>query len=199
MKRCIALGLALCLIAGAAASQERAMTVEEMEEAFGLKPATAPSTPASPPTRKPKYRAPTFEFGGPSEPSEPPAQASGSPVVINKKPAPGFVAMPVEFTIDSARIAPAYEDNVLTVAELMQRHPSLTLIIRGHTDATGDASHNQALSQERAAAVRHYLISKGIAPHRLKSEGRGESELLPGEKADGARNRRVEFIRSDQH
>ncbi len=37
----------------------------------------------------------------------------------------------------------------------------------GHTDDVGDAELNKTLSEERAAAVRQYLIDKGIAPERL--------------------------------
>jgi len=67
--------------------------------------------------------------------------------------------------------------------------------IEGHTDDQGPTHVNQRLSQERADAVRSYLIGKGVSPARLRSVGFGPTRpLQPGE-SDTARaaNRRVEF------
>jgi OmpA-OmpF porin, OOP family len=53
----------------------------------------------------------------------------------------------------------------------------------GHTDRIGSESYNQSLSEQRAEAVKAYLVSKGIDANRIKAEGKGESEpvTLAGE------------------
>lgn len=64
--------------------------------------------------------------------------------------------------------------------------------IAGHTDVTGAAGLNQSLSNDRAAAVRSYLISQGVDASRLQAKGYGSSDLAdPAHPKSGA-NRRVE-------
>ena len=68
--------------------------------------------------------------------------------------------------------------------------------IVGHTDDFGPAEDNLILSQDRADAVRRYLIKRGIAADRLEAVGRGETQpIASNETPRGrAKNRRVEFI-----
>ncbi|MBN1337333.1 MAG: OmpA family protein [Deltaproteobacteria bacterium] len=83
------------------------------------------------------------------------------------------------------------------VAQILQDHPELLRIrIEGHTDSRGSAAYNLDLSKRRAAAVRTYLVGKGVAPERLESEGYGESKpLVKGEnEAAWSKNRRVDFF-----
>lgn len=65
----------------------------------------------------------------------------------------------------------------------------------GHTDAVGAAGYNLALSEERAHSVRLFLAGPGLVPPaRLREEGAGEAQLLPGVPGDDPRNRRVEVL-----
>lgn len=66
----------------------------------------------------------------------------------------------------------------------------------GHTDNVGKNSSNLVLSKKRAEAVKEYLVNLGIAPDRIKTEGRGEAEpIASNDNEEGrAKNRRVEFI-----
>ena len=82
-------------------------------------------------------------------------------------------------------------------------HPELSKIrIEGHTDDVGENAYNQQLSEDRAAAVRGYLVTKGVSDERLEAMGFGESKPLIGiEGKEGSRlkdaqdqNRRVEFV-----
>lgn len=69
--------------------------------------------------------------------------------------------------------------------------------IEGHTDTVGDNASNQALSEQRAAAVRAYLINKfGVNPGRLEAVGLGETQLLvpTPDQTPNARNRRVQVV-----
>jgi OOP family OmpA-OmpF porin len=66
------------------------------------------------------------------------------------------------------------------VVEGMKAHPEVELLlVTGHTDRIGTNQYNQKLSERRAAAVKAYLVSKGIAADRVKTVGKGESEPNP--------------------
>jgi len=69
------------------------------------------------------------------------------------------------------------------------------IIAVGHTDWIGTEEYNQKLSERRAAAVKAYLVSKGIEPNRVYTEGKGEKQPIADNKtAEGrAKNRRVEI------
>jgi len=81
------------------------------------------------------------------------------------------------------------------VAKIMTDNASYNLDITGHTDSQGDDEENMTLSQERAAAVKQYLIGKGIVGARMVSSGVGETQpKATNETSEGrTENRRVEF------
>jgi OmpA-OmpF porin, OOP family len=82
------------------------------------------------------------------------------------------------------------------VVELMQKNTTMRIEIGGHTDHVGTDEANAKLSDERANAVRTYLVSKGIAGERITAKGYGESKpLATNDTEEGkAINRRVEFL-----
>lgn len=77
----------------------------------------------------------------------------------------------------------------------LESQPKLTLEIGGHTDSKGADGYNLSLSKRRAASVRKYLISKGIAAERLAAVGYGEKKPIADNATEAGRaeNRRVEF------
>ncbi len=79
---------------------------------------------------------------------------------------------------------------------VMNENPKLGVELGGHTDNTGSKEINARLSQDRADAVREYLIGKGIEPDRVASKGYGESKPVAPNDTDTGRqqNRRVEFV-----
>jgi outer membrane protein OmpA-like peptidoglycan-associated protein len=79
----------------------------------------------------------------------------------------------------------------------LREWPEVMLEIQGHTDNIGDPAFNQTLSQQRADAVRQYLIEKGIDPARLTAKGYGQDKPIADNKtsAGRAQNRRVEINR----
>ncbi len=81
------------------------------------------------------------------------------------------------------------------VAAIMAADESLLLDIDGHTDEVGTNENNQTLSENRAGAVREYLISKGVTESRMKSTGYGEEKPIADNKtaAGRAKNRRTEM------
>jgi outer membrane protein OmpA-like peptidoglycan-associated protein len=101
----------------------------------------------------------------------------------------------VQFFIGSARI-PARANRLLDALAAVARDcAAFTITIGGHTDARGDAAYNQVLSEQRAAAVRAYLIRRGASQERLTSVGYGASRPLSTEVTEAAhrRNRRITF------
>lgn len=81
------------------------------------------------------------------------------------------------------------------LANELNANPSWKLSLVGHTDSDGNAQANLVLSKSRAEAVKKYLVNKGIAAERIKTEGRGEDQPLVNNTtpANKAQNRRVEF------
>ena len=103
----------------------------------------------------------------------------------------------VQFEFDSARFTPAGHAQLRELG-IALREPSLvpyTFSVHGHTDSTGTAEYNRALSLRRAQAVTRYLVdSVGIAADRLIEIGLGESRPIPGLDPAHERNRRVEVV-----
>lgn len=62
----------------------------------------------------------------------------------------------------------------------LARWPGLTISVVGHSDRTGLAKRNQKLSLARAESTKAYLISSGLAPEQIKTEGRGSSQPKSG-------------------
>ncbi len=103
----------------------------------------------------------------------------------------------VNFETDSAVLltdSKAILDETAKSLMAMQ-DPNLLVEIGGHTDPIGTRDYNLKLSQQRAEAVRQYLISKGVPAEQLKAQGYGESQPVADNESDEgrARNRRVEF------
>ncbi|HKK07554.1 MAG TPA: OmpA family protein, partial [Gemmatimonadota bacterium] len=102
------------------------------------------------------------------------------------------------FDVDSDRIRPESTPTLKEIAEMLKAHPDLRLSIEGHTDATGDAKHNQELSERRAASVKTLLVSDyGIDAGRLETAGFGASKPVADNGTPEGRqeNRRVELVK----
>ncbi|HEX5660440.1 MAG TPA: carboxypeptidase regulatory-like domain-containing protein [Polyangiales bacterium] len=99
---------------------------------------------------------------------------------------------PIAFAPESAILLPEDEPLLAEIAEQLQKHPELAqLEIQAHgEDGTG------ALTQQRADAVRGWLVSAGVAPERLSAKGYGTTRpLVPNiTPANRARNRRIELV-----
>ena len=108
----------------------------------------------------------------------------------------GKVALQVNFATDKADILPDSRPQIEQVVTLLKDDPALKLSVNGHTDNTGDATHNQQLSEARAAAVVAALTAGGIDGSRLQAKGFGQTEpVADNATEDGkARNRRVELV-----
>lgn len=104
------------------------------------------------------------------------------------------IAFPINFRVNSSQIMPDSVPFLDSIAGLLQKDPSMRLMIEGHTDSTGSATRNSALSRERAFSVMNYLIDHyRVDPMRLVPVGKGFSEPLGGTDATNPKNRRVQF------
>lgn len=98
------------------------------------------------------------------------------------------------YDFDSDVIRSDAAQNLRTLAASLGKYPNTDLLIVGHTDATGTDAYNQGLSERRAKSAANFLIGEGVAPVRLRSTGRGETEPIASNDTESgqARNRRVE-------
>lgn len=107
----------------------------------------------------------------------------------------------IYFDFDKSNIRPDAQVELEKVFAALNEYTQLKLHIRSHTDSRGNDAYNKALSERRAKSTLDYLVSKGIASNRLKSEGLGESELVNNcingaqcSEEEHQKNRRSEFI-----
>jgi outer membrane protein OmpA-like peptidoglycan-associated protein len=79
--------------------------------------------------------------------------------------------------------------------KVLKQYEDLRISISGHTDNVGEAQKNIELSQARAAAVKEYMVGKGIDPSRIETRGAGPNEPVADNSTDKGRqeNRRIEF------
>lgn len=123
------------------------------------------------------------------------ASMSTAPAPAPAPAKPASINMQINFEYNSAEIAGSSARTMATLAKALAS-PQLEgrrFTVIGHTDASGSAAYNKALSDRRAAAVRNYLIQNGVSSARLKAMGKGESQLLNNDDPNAAENRRVEI------
>jgi OOP family OmpA-OmpF porin len=152
-----------------------------LPECAGAPVAPKPASPASP--------------AAPAAPTSPAAPAAAA------KPAPSSVRQAVViqadalFDFDKSVIRP---DGKKSIDDALAKLGGVDLemvIATGHTDSVGTDAYNQKLSERRAAAVKDYLVSKGIPSAKVTTIGKGESQPVATNKtAEGRqKNRRVDI------
>ena len=126
------------------------------------------------------------------------ASGGGMNMVGKKFTDAKIVTHGINFDIDKATLRPESMGTLNQIKAVMASDPTLKFEIDGHTDNTGGAAHNLALSQQRADAVKAQLVSMGISADRLTTKGCGDTKpIASNDTQDGkANNRRVEFVRT---
>jgi outer membrane protein OmpA-like peptidoglycan-associated protein/Tol biopolymer transport system component len=111
------------------------------------------------------------------------------------KAAAPIVLRNVFFETGAANLLTESYNELDRMVALMNETPSLRIQFNGHTDDVGDEKSNLILSENRAKTVYNYLLSKNIAPERLRYKGFGESQpIADNATSEGkAKNRRTEF------
>ena len=105
----------------------------------------------------------------------------------------------VEFESGSATLTPTGLGILDDMANAIQRVGDQTITITGHTDNVGNADANLLLSNERAKAVKQYLIGRNIDASRISVAGKGDADpIASNDNEEGrTRNRRIEFTLAD--
>ena len=101
----------------------------------------------------------------------------------------------VYFEYDDATLSDAARGVLDAKLPILLANPSLTLRVAGHTDERGSSEYNLALAQRRAAAVKSYLASRGVAASRVEAVSFGEEQPAAQGAMESAwaQNRRAEF------
>ena len=106
----------------------------------------------------------------------------------------GCWTVDVKFDHDKAIIKPIYFSNLNSASEIIKNNPNLIIEVQGHTSKTGTLKHNIKLSENRAIAVKKYLVHDTHSPH-LTTQGYGWSRPIDTNDTEEGRsnNRRVQL------
>jgi outer membrane protein OmpA-like peptidoglycan-associated protein len=113
------------------------------------------------------------------------------------------LAADVLFDFDKYTLRPLANETLRKVGQVAASYPNSPLLIEGHTDAKGTHPYNMKLSENRAVAVKNWLVENAsIAGSRITTQGWGETKpVAPNKKPDGSddpegrqKNRRVEIV-----
>jgi peptidoglycan-associated lipoprotein len=180
---CTAIVLSVSLIAGACGKKK-----PEPPPAAPTAPAPAETKPAPPPAPPP----PPAPAAQPAAPTEDEIFAKKTLEQLNaEKP-----LADVFFAYDSTVISDEGRASLQKNLEWLNRWKSTKIMIEGHADSRGTNEYNLALGERRAAAVRDYLASLGLAADRVSVVSKGEETPFCTEEAESCwqQNRRGHFI-----
>jgi OOP family OmpA-OmpF porin len=156
----------------------------------GVKQAPAPAAP------KPSQPA------APGTPAAPGAPATPAPAPTPAAaPAPQSVRQAVViqadalFDFDKSVVRPDGKKSIDQALAKLNGVDLEMVIATGHTDSIGTEAYNQKLSERRAAAVKDYLVSKGIPASKITTIGKGKTQPVATNKTKEGRqkNRRVDI------
>ncbi len=120
--------------------------------------------------------------------------AEEEPEVVVVEEAPEPMEVTVYFEFDGTNVKQLYHKRLADLADYMREYPGMTATIEGHTDSVGSESYNMELSQERAMAVRDFMVqTHGISADRFDLAGYGETRpAVPNDSPENrALNRRA--------
>ncbi|MBA3827527.1 MAG: OmpA family protein [Taibaiella sp.] len=114
-------------------------------------------------------------------------------ISIEVKKRLAFAATAIQFQTGKAIIKKTSYPLLNEIVQILNNYPDYIMTIDGHTDNVGKPDKNLVLSRDRAASVKDYFVSKGVATGRLITNGHGDTEPVASNKtaAGKAKNRRV--------
>ncbi|MEJ2155571.1 MAG: OmpA family protein [Desulfobacteraceae bacterium] len=142
---------------------------------------------------------PDYKDQCPGTPAGVKVDSNGCPLPVPTKSAEvtaagTWIYKDIKFEVNKADLRQSSFPVLNEIVGALEAQPDLKIEIQGHTDSTGAHDYNVGLSQRRAESVKAYLVSKGIASHRLTTRGYGPDRPIASNttKEGRARNRRVE-------
>jgi OOP family OmpA-OmpF porin len=187
--------MVLALLAGigfgatVAQAQERVYVIDQRDvvakSGFGLCWRTGYWTPAA--AAKDKAGCECDKDLIPAEVCNPKPAAAVGAAAAGPKPAGEKITVAADalFDFNKATLRP---EGKAKLDELVGKAKAIKLeviLVVGHTDRIGGDAYNQKLSEKRAAAVKEYLVAKGIEANRVYTEGKGEKQPVTGDKCKG--------------
>lgn len=171
------------------AADDEAAKLKELERAMA-----APGD-GEPVKKKVRTRAIVFDnAGSPAAANEPAPAAALDCASLPADVKANAVDFAIQFQVGSAKISSASEATLGSIAKILALAPNRCVLVEGHTDATGNADKNMALSRDRAGSVVNYITEKaGIERKRLIPLGKGSSSPAAGLDPRDPKNRRVVF------
>ena len=151
------------------------------------------------PDCQPKKDAPAPKPSAPAAPGAPAAPAKPAAPAAKAAPASVKQAVVIQadalFDFDKSVLRADGKKNIDDALAKLAGVDVEMVIATGHTDSVGTDAYNQKLSERRAAAVKEYLASKGIATSKITTLGKGESQPVATNKTKEGRqkNRRVDI------
>lgn len=99
------------------------------------------------------------------------------------------------FNVGTAKIEASSHEELDDVVKMLRDNPNMVIQLEGHTDVKGDPRLNMKLSEDRVAAVKNYLASKGADKNRIKTKAFGGTQPISRDNTEEAHklNRRVEL------
>jgi outer membrane protein OmpA-like peptidoglycan-associated protein len=106
----------------------------------------------------------------------------------------------VLFDTGKYSLKPGAREKLAKIAGILIAYPGINVEVGGYTDNVGQDEMNQKLSQNRADAVRDYLVQSGVANNSIAAKGFGNSQPVASNGSDSGRqqNRRVELVVSGE-
>jgi outer membrane protein OmpA-like peptidoglycan-associated protein len=106
----------------------------------------------------------------------------------------------VLFDFNKYTLKPGAREKLAKVSGILLAYPGLQIQLEGHTDAVGSEEYNQKLSEDRANAVREYVVTQGVPANTVTAKGFGKTQpVASNDNAAGRqKNRRVEMVVSGE-
>ncbi len=119
-------------------------------------------------------------------------------VLATSETARGLIVNMSDVLFDTGKftLKPDAKIALAKVAGILQAYPGLKVQIEGYTDSVGSDDYNQKLSENRAGAVRDFLVSQGVPMDNTSATGYGKNNPVAdnGTAAGKAKNRRVQLV-----
>jgi outer membrane protein OmpA-like peptidoglycan-associated protein len=119
-------------------------------------------------------------------------------ILQTRDTARGLIVNMSDVLFDTARytLKPGAREKLAKVSGIILGHPGLKIAVEGHTDSVGGDDYNMKLSENRAAAVRDFLVAQGVPPAGITSQGFGKTMPVADNASAAGRqqNRRVELV-----